>query len=102
MAVMEGNRTEERIAELEAKVDWGFESVVQRFREIDRRFEQVDKRFEAVDRRFEKVEGEIRDFRVEVNQRFDSLQRGVLMAVIALFSCTFTGFAGLIAAQVWA
>lgn len=80
--------TDARLDDLNAKVDRGFEA--------------VDKRFEGVDQRFEKVEAEIKDFRAEVNSRFDSLQRALLMAVVGLFSCMFTGFAGLIAAQIWA
>jgi hypothetical protein len=39
---------------------------------------RVDKRFDRVDRRFDRIEGDIREFRTEMNGRFDSLQRTML------------------------
>ena len=65
--------------------------------EVDRGFAQVDKRFEAVDRRFERVEDDIKEFRAEVNGRFDSLNRLLVISLIGLLSCMFTGFASLAA-----
>ena len=41
---------------------------------VDQRFDGVDKRFDKVDRRFDRMEGDIREFRMEMNARFDSLQ----------------------------
>ena len=51
MAVMERGRTEERIAQLEAKVDWGFKSVNQRFDHVDKRFEAMEARFDTMNDR---------------------------------------------------
>lgn len=95
MAVMARDSwTDVRLDDLNAKVDRGFES--------------VDKRFEQVDRRFERVEDDIKDFRAEMNGRLDSQNqllhsqnRLLVISMIGLFSCMFTGFAGLIAAQLW-
>ena len=41
---------------------------------VDRRFDEVDKRFDKVDQRFDRIDGEFREMRVEMNARFDSLQ----------------------------
>lgn len=76
---------------------------------VDRGFEAVDQRFEQVDRRFERLEDDIKEFRIEMNARLDSQYKALLsqnrlliMSMIGLFGCMFTGFAGLIAAQIWA
>ena len=45
---------------------------------LDALNEKVDRGFEEVDKRFDRVEGDIREFRVEVNARFDSLQRTMM------------------------
>jgi chromosome segregation ATPase len=51
---------------------------------VDQRFDEVDKRFDKVDRRFDRMEGDIREFRTEMNERFDSLQRSMLQASVLL------------------
>lgn len=73
MAVMMAGEswTDERLDDLNVKVDEGFARVDRRFEQVDQRFEQVDRRFEQVDRRFETVEGELREFRIEANRRFE-------------------------------
>ena len=80
--------TDERMDDLNAKVDRGFE--------------RVDRRFEKVDRRFERVEDEIKEFRAEMNRRLDAQNRLLIMSLLGILSCMLTGFAGMIAAQVWA
>jgi DNA anti-recombination protein RmuC len=84
------------------RMDWSddrlqerFDSIDGRFDEVDKRFEQVDKRFEQVDKRFDRVEGELHDFRVEVNARFDSLQRAMIQAAVGVI----VALIGLIATQ---
>jgi hypothetical protein len=64
--------------------------------------ERVSEGFRRVDARFEKVEGEIKDLRQEMNARFDSMQRAMMQAVVALsvgMLAGFGGLAGLIATQ---
>lgn len=87
--------TDERLDDLNGRVSDGF-------RQVDERFRQIDKRFEQVDRRFERVEDEIKDLRTEMNARFDSMQRSMMQAVVALsvgMLAGFGGLAGLIATQ---
>jgi hypothetical protein len=63
---------------------------------------RVDKGFEGVDARFERVEGDIRSLRSEMNNRFDSVQRSMMQAVVAIsvgMLAGFGGLAGLIATQ---
>jgi hypothetical protein len=60
---------------------------------VDRRFDQVDQRFDQVDQRFERVEADIRELRsdmktgfAEVNARFDSMQRTMIIGFVTLFA----------------
>jgi tetrahydromethanopterin S-methyltransferase subunit G len=78
--------TDERLDDLNAKVDHGFEAVDRRFGEVDRRFEEVNRKLDRIDRRFEQFDA-----------RFDALQRTLINAVVALCGCMITGFAGVIA-----
>ena len=71
MAVMMSPRerwTDERIDDLNAKVDRGFAELKSEMREgfakVDKRFEQVDKRFERIEDRLDKL-----------TDRFESLNR---------------------------
>jgi archaellum component FlaC len=78
MAVMPREKwTDERLDDLNAKVDVGFASVDKRFDKVDKRFDKVDKRFDAVDARFEKVEdkieGGIKELRGEMDTRFEAM-----------------------------
>jgi len=58
--------TNNRLSALEKRMNY-FEVLV------DKRFEQVDKRFEQVDKRFDQLSGEFRDFKGDVNRRFDQV-----------------------------
>jgi len=98
MAVME------RETGTEKRLDDFKESVNQRFDQIDRRFDQVDRRFELVDQRFDRVEGDLRELRSdtkkgfervddkfdalqsEMNGRFDSIQRMMVVGFVTLFT----------------
>jgi hypothetical protein len=53
-------------------------------RNVDRRFDQVDQRFDQVDQRFEQLERQIGGFRSDMDLRFDSLQRTMFQASVAL------------------
>jgi tetrahydromethanopterin S-methyltransferase subunit G len=92
--------SDDRIDALDHKVDEGFRHVDQRFDQVDKRFEQVDKRFEQVDKRFDQVdkrfdriEGELYDLRREMNARFDSLQRTLLLFGATMFAALAGAFA---------
>ena len=52
---------------------------------MDRRFEQVDKRFDRIERRLDILAGSL-----------GSMQRTMVLGVIALFSAYAAGFAALI------
>lgn len=62
--------SDDRIDNLDRKVEDGF-------RHVDKRFEQVDKRFEQVDQRFDRVEGELSALRGDMNSRFQALEEGM-------------------------
>lgn len=64
MEAMREAWSDDRLDDLNRKVDGGFLAVDQRFDQVDRRFDQVDRRFEQVDRRFE-----------QVDQRFDQIDK---------------------------
>ena len=65
---------------------------------VNERFDQVDKRFDQVDKRFDRVEGDIRElrsdlkqvdgkldvFKSEMNTRFDSMQRTMVIGFVSL------------------
>ena len=82
MAVMREAWTDERLDDLNKKVDDGFARVDQRFdrleASVDARFDKVDKRFDRlemnIDQRFDKV-----DDRFEAMiDRFDKMNRSLL------------------------
>jgi predicted nuclease with TOPRIM domain len=86
MAVMMSPRerwTDERIDDLNAKVDRGFAELKSEMKEgfakVDKRFEQVDKRFERIEDRLDKL-----------TDRFESLNRtlwgGAFVIAAALLS----------------
>jgi len=95
MQTMREGWTDERLDDLNDKVDRGFERV-------DKRFEQVDKRFEQVAEEFLAVRGEMKAGFDAVNGRIDSVQRTMFHGVIALTVAILAGFAaitGLLATQ---
>lgn len=101
--------TEERISQLEAKVEWGFQEADRRFQEVDRRFgrvevrlDQIDQRLEKIDDRFEKVSEEFVAVRKEVKEGFEKLNgtmiwfAGILIAafIVQGFALMIQAFAG--------
>lgn len=80
MEVMRKSWTDDRLDDFRAETQW--------------RFEDVARRFEDVARRFDKVDSEIGQLRVEMNARFDSLQRSMLhfsgALVVALVGLVLT------------
>ena len=71
---------DDRLDELNGRVDHGFKAVDKRFEQVDKRFEQIDKRFEQVASREEiaEVRAELR----YLNERFDRLYYTLLVIVI--------------------
>jgi hypothetical protein len=90
MQTMRESWTDERLDDLNSKVDRGFDRV-------DARFDRVDARFERVDDRFERVDADIQSLRGEMNARFDTIQRTMVLGVIALTTGMLAGFGGLAA-----
>jgi predicted nuclease with TOPRIM domain len=66
--------TDERLDDLNAKVDRGFSEVKTEMREgfarMEARFEKIDARFEKVDERFEKVDARFEKF----DERFEKIE----------------------------
>lgn len=62
--------------------------------------DEVSRRFDEVDRRFDKVDIEFRALRMEMNGRFDSLQRTLLQIAGGTIATLLAGFAGIIITQV--
>jgi hypothetical protein len=82
MTTMREKWTDERLDDLNHRVDLGFESV-------DRRFDSVDRRFDRMDSRFDSLESRL-------DARFDSMQRTMLHGVIAMTGGMLAGFAAII------
>lgn len=106
MAVMMTPRekwTDERLDDLNTKVDRGFadlkvemkegfERMEARFEQVDKRFEQVDKRFEQVDKRFEQFDKRFEQF----DNRFARLEEAYLALNRTMWGGTCVIIAGLI------
>jgi hypothetical protein len=65
---------------------------------VDRGFDRVDERFKQVDQRFDHVDAEIRDLRGELNGRIDSLQRTLILG-FASMSASIVGALLVVAAH---
>ncbi|MET0557258.1 MAG: hypothetical protein ABW065_01110 [Solirubrobacterales bacterium] len=113
MEAMPQSWNDDRLDDLNVKVDRGFEHVDRRFEQVDERFEQIDRRFEQVDRRFDQIDRRFEkiDERFEKNQEefiavrremkegFDGLHR-LLIRVFAGFAAAFlAGVFGVVATQ---
>lgn len=68
---------------------------------VDRRFDRVDERFDQVDQRFKRVEADIRELRsdmktgfAEVNARFDSMQRTMIIGFVTLIGSVVASVLG--------
>lgn len=104
MAVAMRDRwTDERLDDLNGKVDDGFKRMDERFAQIDGRFAKVDERFdrfeEKVDRRFDDQHAWMREEFGRTNARIDALSRTILQGtfalcagMIALAAATLAGF----------
>ncbi|MGD9735790.1 MAG: hypothetical protein AB7V58_09315 [Solirubrobacterales bacterium] len=71
MAVAMRDRwTDERLDDLNGKVDDGFRRVDERFDRVDERFERMDVRFDRVDEKFERMEERF----VRTDERFGRIE----------------------------
>jgi predicted nucleic acid-binding Zn-ribbon protein len=100
--------TDDRLSDLDKKVDVGFAqvgkefekvderfvSIDERFEKVDERFVSIDERFEKVDERFDKVEGKIDSGFVELRGEMSSLKKSLFTAsvsvIVALIGCCAT------------
>ena len=73
------DRLDSDIRELRVEMRQGFERIDKRFDQIDKRFERIDKRFERVDDKFDAMQS-------EMNLRFESVQRTMMMGFVTLFA----------------
>jgi len=91
MAVMAREAwTDERLDDLNAKVDKGFDEVKGEVRELrsemNSRFNSVEGRFDSIEGRFNSVEGRFN----AIDARFDALQRTMVLGVVSM-SATLVG-----------
>jgi hypothetical protein len=92
MPAMRDAWTDERLDDLNAKVDRGFERMDARFDGMDSRFERMDVRFDRMDARFDRMEERFE----RMGERFDSLQRTMIQGGVVVIAALI----GLIATQV--
>jgi chaperonin cofactor prefoldin len=88
--------TDERLDDLNLKVDGGFAAIDARFdrleANLDRRFERIDQRFERVDEKFERVD--------EKFERIDAKFQAGYRLMIQIGSVVVAALLGMIATQI--
>ncbi|HEX6457138.1 MAG TPA: hypothetical protein VF009_11545 [Solirubrobacterales bacterium] len=89
MAVMERPRwTDERIEERFDRVGTDIRSLRMEMREgfarIEKRFDKVDERFEKIDKRFERVDDKFDSLQAEMNRRFESVSRNMIICFVTI------------------
>ncbi len=113
MEAMRQSWTDDRLDDFRGEVNRRFDEVDRHFNEVDRRFDEVDRRFEAVDKRFDRVDQRIDDLSRQMNARFDiqqqgmdamnarfdSFQRAMFQAAVALTTAILTVAAAIVATQ---
>ena len=109
MNVMRESWTDERLDDLNRKVERGFEKVDERFERVDERFERVGERFDRLDERLDKMDDRFVQFDLRLERlearmdaKFDSLYRLMLQGFVALSVAMIGGFATVAAAVLWA
>lgn len=58
------------------------EGMGKRFDQVDKRFDQVDANFARVDADIRELRGDVKDLRREMNERFESLNRTLIVATV--------------------
>jgi archaellum component FlaC len=85
MAVMMAPRenwTDGRLDDLKEGMGTRFDQVDKQFEQVDKRFDQVDANFARVDTDIRELRGDIKDLRGEMNERFESLNRTLIIATV--------------------
>lgn len=93
---------DDRLDELSGRVDEGFKEMREGFARVDREMKQgftrVDQRFEQVASREEM--GEVRVELRHLNERFDRLMHGLMVAGVSFGLTAFATIAGLVVSQI--
>lgn len=95
--------TDERLDDLNAKVDVGFDKVDQRFDKVDQRFDRLearsisraefDRRFDEVNKRLDRADERFE----QIDSRLYSMSRTMVIAAVTMSSSMIAGF-GVLAA----
>ncbi len=87
----------DRVNERFDRVDERFDRVDERFQQIDQRFKQVDQGFDRVEDRVDQVSVDVRALGREMNQRFETLQRILLLSAATVIASLIGVIAALLA-----
>jgi hypothetical protein len=90
MPAMREAWTDERLDDLNAKVDSGFGRMDERFAEVDARFERVDLRFTNVEARLDGLDGRFGKLEDRIDALNRTLFQGTLAIAIALLGIVAT------------
>ena len=93
MELMESTWSDERLDDLNARVDRGFEQVDKRFEQVDRRFERMEQKFDRVDERFQLVDQRF----VQISIALEGLNKRMTQGLVGISVGMLTGFAAMIA-----
>lgn len=88
--------TDERLDDLNVRVDRGFGAVDRRFEAVDRRFDSVQREFVALRTEMRSEFAAVRDEMREIRSQITGMQRMMLQLFIPLTTTVALGFAGLI------
>jgi hypothetical protein len=78
---MRDSWTDERLDDLNEKVDKGFADVGERFKEVDKRFDKLEDRFEGLQK--------------DMNHRFETVHKLIFQGLLGIVGAMITGFFGL-------
>ncbi len=93
MELMRSTWTDERLDDLNARVDRGFEQVDKRFEQVDRRFERMEGKFDRVDERFQLIDQRF----VQMGMALEGINRRLTQGLIGIAATMMAGFAAIIA-----
>ena len=93
MEAMRNSWTDDRLDDLNLKVDRGFEEADKRFEQVDRRFQRVESEIHSL--RMETV-AEFKAVRKEINEGFHLMHRLMVQMIVALVGVLLTGFGGML------
>jgi len=110
MEAMRNSWTDDRLDDFRAETGRHFDEVERnaerrsgevnrQFREVNWRFDEVDRKFGEFNRRFERVEDSVHDLQLEMNSRFEGMQRSMdtlQEAVLALHRMMFRSFVAVV------